>query len=129
MIESVFVPKGTLLLASTVACNRNKELRGEDTDEMAFLGGRTLVHRFQVLADGNGSVPFAPFLVLSISDTWPLLLPETVLSLLLSNFQFSRCDKPVFWNHSGVSYPSTGLNSAHPELWMRVSKYTGPGPQ
>ncbi len=33
MIQSVFVPKGTQIIASTAACNRNKELWGEDADE------------------------------------------------------------------------------------------------
>ena len=50
---------------------------------------------------------------------------EVVLSLLLSHFtfEFSK-DKPVYWNHSGVIYPSLEKDSDQPQMWLRVSKYT-----
>ena len=46
---------------------------------------------------------------------------EIVLSELLANFSFAPSDAhPVFWNLSGITYPSTRPDSTKSELWLKV---------
>ena len=49
-----------------------------------------------------------------------ILLAEVVISELLANFTFELSDEPVFWNLSGITYPSTSLESTKSELWLKV---------
>ncbi len=45
---------------------------------------------------------------------------EVVISELLANFSFELSDKPVYWNLSGITYPSSSLESTKSELWLKV---------
>ena len=48
---------------------------------------------------------------------------EVVLSVLLSKFTFAPSTKPIFWNLSGVRYPTAGSDSQKPALPMQVALY------
>ena len=40
--------------------------------------------------------------------------------MLISKFTFAPSDKDVYWNVSGIQYPTIGTN-ARPEMPMKVS--------
>ncbi|KAI0349753.1 cytochrome P450 [Trametes cingulata] len=129
-VESVFIPKGTIVMMSVSGCNRNKALWGEDADEWkperwleplprAVEGTPNpgvYAHLMTFLGGGRSCIGFK----------FSLLEMKIVLSLLLANFTFELSpDKPVVWNHSGVIYPSAGQHSSKPEMWLKVAKYRG----
>ncbi|TBU52569.1 hypothetical protein BD310DRAFT_831921, partial [Dichomitus squalens] len=57
-----------------------------------------------------------------IGFTFSQLEMKVVLSELLGNFVFEPSDRPVFWNISGVTYPSTSIGSTKSELWLNVKR-------
>ena len=40
--------------------------------------------------------------------------------MLLHSFEFALGTKEIYWNWSGVSFPSVGKESEKPELYLRV---------
>ncbi|KAI0828715.1 hypothetical protein BC628DRAFT_1364053 [Trametes gibbosa] len=46
---------------------------------------------------------------------------KVVLSTLISAFTFELTDKRIWWNMSGVQYPSVDAKGEHPELPMKVA--------
>ncbi|KAH9896682.1 cytochrome P450 [Cubamyces lactineus] len=129
-IESVFVPKGSIVLISLPACNCNKELWGEDADE--WKPERWLSPLPRALEEVSIPGPFAHLMSFlaggraCIGYKFAILEMKVVLSLLIANFTFEpSTEKSVFWNHSGVLYPSTGVDSNNPEMWLKVEKYRG----
>ncbi|KAH9852330.1 cytochrome P450 [Lenzites betulinus] len=48
---------------------------------------------------------------------------KVVLATLLAGFKFELSDKPIFWNLSGIIYPSVGVGG-NPSLPLRVSPLT-----
>ena len=47
---------------------------------------------------------------------------EVVLSELLANFVVEPSEKPVVWNFSGITYPSTSLGNTKGEMWLNVRR-------
>ncbi len=47
---------------------------------------------------------------------------EVVLASLITNFEFELSDKPIFWNLSGLMYPSLGKDSPTGEMWLRLKR-------
>ncbi|KAI0816023.1 hypothetical protein BC628DRAFT_1334538, partial [Trametes gibbosa] len=47
---------------------------------------------------------------------------KVVLAVLLNSFKFALTEKPVFWNHAGVMYPTVGEESKRPEMPLTVSQ-------
>ncbi|KAI0659007.1 cytochrome P450 [Cubamyces menziesii] len=130
LIESVFVPKGSIVMMSLSACNCNKELWGDDADE--WKPERWLSPLPRTLEEASIPGPFAHLMSFlgggraCIGYKFALLEMKVVLSLLVANFTFEpSAEKSVFWNHSGVLYPSMGADSSLPEMWLKVGKHRG----
>ncbi|RPD54899.1 cytochrome P450 [Lentinus tigrinus ALCF2SS1-7] len=130
MMHEILVPKDTVVVVGLLSSNQNKQIWGEDALEwkperwlsplpesvteakipgvysnlMTFLGG------------GRACIGFK----------FSQLEMKVVLCLLLSKFTFELSSKPIFWNFSGIRYPSVGDASnvnAKPSLPMRVGLY------
>ncbi|KAI0777502.1 cytochrome P450 [Trametes elegans] len=129
-LDSILVPKGSVMVISTSACNRNKALWGEDADEFKperWLGGLPrAVEETPIPGVYSNLMSFLGGGRACIGFQFALLEMKVVLSLLLSHFTFELSkDKPVYWNHSGVIYPSLEKDSDQPQMWLRVSKHMG----
>ncbi|KAJ2971669.1 hypothetical protein NUW54_g12452 [Trametes sanguinea] len=48
---------------------------------------------------------------------------RVVLASLLMNFTFELSEKPIHWNISAITFPSTGKDSLKPEMWLKVGRY------
>ncbi|KAI0324490.1 cytochrome P450 [Cubamyces sp. BRFM 1775] len=128
--EGVFVPKGSIVMVSLTACNCNKELWGDDADE--WKPERWLSPLPRTLEEASIPGPFAHLMSFlggpraCIGYKFAILEMKVVLSMLVANFTFeSSTEKSVFWNHSGVLYPSTGQDSSNPAMWLKVGIYRG----
>ena len=42
--------------------------------------------------------------------------------VLLSAFKFELTEKPIAWNSSAVTYPTTGEENTRPEMFLKVSR-------
>ncbi|KAI0349754.1 cytochrome P450 [Trametes cingulata] len=129
-IESVFMPKGSTVVLPLSAYNRNKALWGDDADE--WRPERWLEPLPRSVEEAPNSGVYAHLLTFlgggrsCIGFKFALLEMKVVLTLLLANFTFEPCvDKPIFWNHSGVIYPTLGQTSNKPEMWLRVARHCG----
>ena len=45
---------------------------------------------------------------------------EVVLCVLLRSFKFSLSDKEIFWNFSGISYPTMGKHDMKPSMVLKI---------
>lgn len=45
---------------------------------------------------------------------------EVVLSVLLEYLEFSPSGKEIYWNYSGIVFPSVGTTSTDPKLPLKV---------
>ncbi|TBU52591.1 hypothetical protein BD310DRAFT_831896 [Dichomitus squalens] len=82
-----------------------------ETVERAAIPG-VYSHLMTFLGGGRSCIGF----------TFSQLEMKVVLSELLGNFVFEPSDRPVFWNISGVTYPSTSIGSTKSELWLNVKR-------
>ncbi|EJF59099.1 cytochrome P450 [Dichomitus squalens LYAD-421 SS1] len=126
VVSDLVIPRGTDIVIGMMACNRSKALWGDDayewkperwlgplpeTVERAAIPG-VYSHLMTFLGGGRSCIGF----------TFSQLEMKVVLSELLGNFVFEPSDRPVFWNISGVTYPSTSIGSTKSELWLNVKR-------
>ncbi|KAH9896681.1 cytochrome P450 [Cubamyces lactineus] len=128
LLDSVFIPKGTIVVYSISACNRNKELWGEDADE--WKPERWLAPLPRTIEQASVPGPWAHLMTFSggahacIGYKFTLVEMKIVLSLLVSNFTFELSpDKPIHWNNSGLIFPTVGPEGSTPEMWLKVARY------
>ncbi|OSD07831.1 cytochrome P450 [Trametes coccinea BRFM310] len=131
-IGSIPIPKGTIVVMYLPACNRNPALWGADAD--AWRPERWLEPQARAPVAEEEKVPIpSPYARLMtflgggracIGFQFAVLEIKVVLASLLANFAFAPSPgKPVFWNHSGIVYPSLGMDSPAPEMWLNVERY------
>ncbi|PIL26606.1 cytochrome P450 [Ganoderma sinense ZZ0214-1] len=123
-IKQLTIPRGTNIIIAIMACNCSKALWGEDarewkperwlaplpaTMENAAIPG-VYSHIMTFLGGGRSCIGL----------TFAQLEMNFVLSELLASFVFEPSTTPVFWNLSGITFPSASLKSTKPELWLRV---------
>ncbi|KAH9856530.1 cytochrome P450 [Lenzites betulinus] len=129
MIHEIYVPKDTVVVAGLWGCNRLPALWGEDAKEWkpkrwlsplpdavcdAKIPG-VYSHLMTFLGGGRACIGFK----------FSQLEMKVVLSLLLSRFTFEKSVQPVFWNISGVRYPSVTGYGGKPCLPMKIGLYKG----
>ncbi|KAI9058018.1 cytochrome P450 [Trametes sanguinea] len=129
-ITRIPIPKGTIVVMYLPACNRNPDLWGADAGAWRperWLEGSGLPKA--VAEDVPIPSPYARLMTFlgggraCIGFQFAVLEIKVVLATLLANFTFSPSpDKPVFWNHSGIVYPSLGMDSPAPEMWLKVER-------
>ncbi|KAL1946305.1 hypothetical protein VTO73DRAFT_15432 [Trametes versicolor] len=151
LLRSIAVPRGTNILVSILACNRDKALWGPDADEWkperwlaplpaavesaAIPGVYSNIEMDRMTFSGGarGCIGFT-FSQLEMSEFAPVnhvrpfvlrksvIHTEVVLSEMLANFTFELSETPVVWNIAGVAYPTVTAESTKQELWLRVRK-------
>ncbi|KAL7277367.1 hypothetical protein ACG7TL_009229 [Trametes sanguinea] len=127
ILESVVIPKGTNVLVGVRACNRNKALWGEDADE--WKPERWLKPLPKTLEDASVPGVYSNLMTFvgggrsCIGFSFSQLEMRVVLASLLMNFTFELSDKPIHWNISAITFPSTGKGSMKPEMWLKVGRY------
>ncbi|KAI0667376.1 cytochrome P450 [Trametes maxima] len=125
MINSVYVPKGTLVFVGVQASNVNKELWGEDAPEWrperwlqplpdAVVHARIpgIYANLMTFWGGGRSCPGVKFAQLEM---------KVVLYELLTTFRFEKTGAPVMWNLGEVIHPTVGADSLHPGYPMKVT--------
>ena len=50
-----------------------------------------------------------------------LALIEVVLAVLIPTFKFELSNKEIYWNFTGVQYPTVGTESTKAEMFLRLS--------
>ncbi|KAM5538786.1 hypothetical protein V8D89_007508 [Ganoderma adspersum] len=125
-VKQLAIPRGTNIVIAIMASNRSKALWGEDAHEwkperwLASLPAAVesaaipgvYSHMMTFLGGGRSCIGLA----------FAQLEMKIVLSELLANFAFELSTTPVFWNLSGITFPSMSLKSAKPELRLRVRR-------
>ncbi|KAL1946289.1 hypothetical protein VTO73DRAFT_15416 [Trametes versicolor] len=148
LLREIAVPRGTNILVSILACNRDKALWGADADEwkperwLAPLPAEVesaaipgVYSNMMTFSGGaRGCIGFT-FSQLEMSRSTPvnyvrpsmlrqsaIHMAEVVLSEMLANFTFELSERPAVWNLAGVSYPTASTESTKQELWLKVKK-------
>ncbi|CDO70522.1 hypothetical protein BN946_scf184569.g65 [Trametes cinnabarina] len=117
VMESVVVPKGTNVLVGVRACNRNKAIWGEDAEE--WKPERWLKPLPKAVEDAS-----IPGVYSNLGFTFSQLEMKVILASLLTNFTFELSNKPIHWNISAITFPSTGKDSLKPEMGLKVGRYS-----
>ncbi|KAI8969383.1 cytochrome P450 [Trametes punicea] len=129
-IHEIFIPKDTTVVAGLLNCNRYKALWGEDAYEWKperWLSPLpTAVSEAKIPGVYSNLMTFLGGGRACIGFKFSQLEMKVVLSVLLPKFTFESSDRPLFWNASGVRYPSMGKYGGKPSLPMKVGLYKGP---
>ncbi|KAJ3559641.1 hypothetical protein NM688_g212 [Phlebia brevispora] len=124
MISELPIPKGTLLMPSYLSCNTSKAIWGDDASEwrpqrwLSPLPATVLQARIpgvysNLMTFGGGPRSCIGF-------RFSQLEMKVVLSVLLEHFSFSLTGRKIFWNLSGISYPTMDESSIEPSLYLKV---------
>ncbi|KAI0669375.1 cytochrome P450 [Trametes maxima] len=124
VMTEVPVPRGTVMILNLTGCNTDFELWGEDAYEWKperWLGPPTqALENSRVPGVYSNLMTFSGGVRSCIGFKFSQLEMKVVLSVLLTAFRFEMTDKPIAWNSSAVAYPTTGEQSAKPEMLLRV---------
>ncbi|KAI0823800.1 cytochrome P450 [Trametes gibbosa] len=124
-ITEVAIPKGTWIMANLQASNCNRALWGEDAYE--WKPERWLKAHPSPLEEARIPGVYSNLMSFSggtrscIGFKFSQLEMKIVLSVLLSSFKFEPTGRPVYWNTSGVSYPTMSEESDKPEMLLKVT--------
>ncbi|RPD74067.1 cytochrome P450 [Lentinus tigrinus ALCF2SS1-7] len=129
MMHEIPVPKDTVVVVGLLSSNQNKQVWGEDALE--WKPERWLAPLPESVAEAKIPGVYSNLMTFlgggraCIGFKFSQLEMKVVLCLLLSKFTFALSPKPIFWNLSGVRYPSVGdgSTSAKPSLPMKVGLY------
>ncbi|TBU28861.1 cytochrome P450 [Dichomitus squalens] len=126
LMHEVLVPRGTSVVISILASNRNRALWGPDVDEWK-------PERWAKLPDAvvDAHIPGVYSHLLTflggsracIGFKFSEMEMKVVLMMLLSNFKLSIPDNlgaPICWNFAGVQWPSVGRTSSTSELPLKL---------
>ncbi|KAI0764612.1 cytochrome P450 [Trametes elegans] len=126
VMNELVIPAGTNLFLGMLSCNRYKALWGDDAYEWKperWLGPvPDTVEKASVPGVYNNLMTFLGGTRSCIGFHFSLLEMKVVLSELIANFAFEPSDKPIFWNMSGLTYPSTSAESTRTEMWLKMTK-------
>ncbi|RPD56021.1 cytochrome P450 [Lentinus tigrinus ALCF2SS1-6] len=128
-ITELVIPQGTNIVIGIMASNRDKALWGEDAQE--WKPERWLkplpesVEQAAVPGVYSHLMTFLGGVRSCIGFAFSQLEMKVVISELLADFSFELSEKPVFWNLSGITYPSSSLESTKSELWLKVRRLKG----
>ncbi|KAJ3488906.1 hypothetical protein NLI96_g2507 [Meripilus lineatus] len=123
-MSEIFVPKNTRIIVAIRACNRNKEIWGEDALE--WKPERWLSPLPGSLTDARVPGVYSNMMTFlgggrsCIGFKFSQLEMKVVLSVLLSSFKFSLSDQDIVWNLAPAKYPTVGRISIKPSMPMKV---------
>ncbi|KAJ3555363.1 hypothetical protein NM688_g2618 [Phlebia brevispora] len=126
VMNEIFVPKDTFVAVGIRACNRNKQIWGDDVLEWKperWLSAlpETVVkahvpgiysHLMTFLGGGRACIGFK----------FSQLEMKVVLAVLLRSFRFSPGDGEIVWNVAGVNYPTMGKTSTEPSMLLKLER-------
>ncbi|KAI0716435.1 cytochrome P450 [Earliella scabrosa] len=125
-INELVVPRGTNVVIAIMACNRDKELWGEDAHEWKperwMKPLPETIEKASIPGVYSNMMTFLGGSRSCVGFTFSQLEMKVVLSELVANFTFEQSDIPVVWNLSGVTYPSSSVVSTKSELWLKVRR-------
>ncbi|KAJ3559695.1 hypothetical protein NM688_g182 [Phlebia brevispora] len=130
LINEVFVPRGTLIVAGNRMSNINEELWGEDANE--WKPERWLSPLPEALRSARIPGVYSNLMTFiggsraCIGFKFAQLEMKVTLSILLESFKFSPSDKPIYWNFANVSFPTTSRDDQKPSLLLRVDALRPP---
>ncbi|KAH8100150.1 cytochrome P450 [Cristinia sonorae] len=126
MIDEIAIPNGTLIYLDILGSNRDPLIWGEDAHEWkperwlsplpeSVLEARIpgiYSHLMTFLAGGRACIGFK----------FSQLEMKVVLAMLVMNFSFELPkDKEIYWNFSGIVYPTVGSVDTKMQLPLQVS--------
>ncbi|KAI0328016.1 cytochrome P450 [Cubamyces sp. BRFM 1775] len=126
MMSEIAVPKGTIVLLNYTGSNTNRELWGDDASE--WKPERWLGQLPPALDDARVPGVYSNLMTFSgggrscIGFKFSQLEMKVVMVVLLSAFKFELTEKPIAWNSSAVTYPTTGEENTRPEMFLKVSQ-------
>ncbi|KAI0648541.1 cytochrome P450 [Trametes meyenii] len=127
VMTEVPVPRGTLMILNFTGCNTNFDLWGDGAYEwkperwLAVSPPRALENAW-IPGVYSNLMTFSGGGRSCIGFKFSQLKMKVVLSVLLTVFRFETTDQPIVWNSSAVTYPTTGEQSAKPEILLRVTR-------
>ncbi|TCD68997.1 cytochrome P450-dit2 [Steccherinum ochraceum] len=126
LLDEIAVPANTTVIIGILASNRSQALWGDDANEWkperwlaplpdslteARVPG-VYSHLMTFLAGGRACIGFK----------FSQLEMKVILAMLIENFTFDLSpDKEIYWNFSGIVYPTVGPVDAQMQLPLRVA--------
>ncbi|KAL7278089.1 hypothetical protein ACG7TL_008059 [Trametes sanguinea] len=126
MIESVPVPKGTLVFVAVQAINVCEDLWGPDARQ--WRPERWLEPLPESVTEAKIPGVYSNLMTFwgggrsCIGFKFSQLEIKTVLAELLPTFKFEKTDAPVVWNLAEVVHPTVGTGSLRPAYPMKVTR-------
>ncbi|TFK94531.1 cytochrome P450 [Polyporus arcularius HHB13444] len=126
LMHEVAVPKGTSVVISILASNRNRAIWGSDADEWKpdrWLKLPEAVTEAHIPGVYSHLLTFLGGSRACIGFKFSEMEMKVVLTTLLQHFKFSVPEdlkEPIFWNFGGVQWPSVGRTSDVSELPLKV---------
>ncbi|KAJ8455901.1 hypothetical protein ONZ51_g12307 [Trametes cubensis] len=124
-IDSIYVPKDTLIFVAVQASNVNPDLWGADARE--WRPERWLEPLPEAITDAKIPGIYSNLMTFwgggrsCIGFKFSQLEMKVVLAELITAFAFEKTDAPVVWNLGEVIHPTIGADSAHPSYPMKVT--------
>ncbi|OSD00375.1 cytochrome P450 [Trametes coccinea BRFM310] len=125
MLESIPVPKGTLVFVAVQASNVCEDLWGPDARE--WRPERWLEPLPETVTEAKIPGIYSHLMTFwgggrsCIGFKFSQLEIKTVLAELLSTFKFEKTDVSVVWNMAEVIHPTVGTDSLRPAYPMKVT--------
>ncbi|KAI0072182.1 cytochrome P450 [Panus rudis PR-1116 ss-1] len=127
MIQEIHIPKGTYVASGIRAINRNTEIWGEDARE--WKPERWLSPLPETVTEAHIPGVYSNLMTFiggsraCIGFKFSQLEMKVILSVLLTSFECSLpdCKDDLFWNLSGVFYPTVGKDSNSPSFPMKLT--------
>ncbi|KAI0653691.1 cytochrome P450 [Cubamyces menziesii] len=124
-MDSIYVPKDTLIFVAVQASNVNPDLWGADARE--WRPERWLEPLPEAITEAKIPGIYSNLMTFwgggrsCIGFIFSQLEMKVVLAELIAAFAFEKTDAPVVWNLGEVVHPTIGTESAHPSYPMKVT--------
>ncbi|KAH9895766.1 cytochrome P450 [Cubamyces lactineus] len=124
-MNSIYVPKDTLIFVAIQASNVNPDLWGADARE--WRPERWLEPLPETITDAKIPGIYSNLMTFwgggrsCIGFKFSQLEMKVVLAELIAAFGFEKTDAPVIWNLGEVVHPTIGTKSARPSYPMKVT--------
>ncbi|KAF8150007.1 cytochrome P450 [Crassisporium funariophilum] len=124
-IMEIPIPKGTEIMVSIIASNRNPQFWGPDSYE--WRPERWLNPLPEALVDARVPGVYSHLLTFfgggrsCIGFKFSQLEMKVVLALLVDELEFTPSEKQIHWQMHGIATPNTDVESKVPTLPMKIS--------